>query len=192
MVHIITTLSHSYLACWAARFSIRYKTRKKNFKTIRIFRRSIAILGVGNLILKLAKYSFEYIKLRGRSHNASRDLGDFGPHPLHVTLFPILLSWIVKLSLTPAQRRGGDWQVSRKNLVMFLTNGSADAVGPRNSCWVPLPLICRRGDEGRPWCLQCRDWPMQGIYNENFGGISVERSNLPFYMKCKCYQHTLS
>ena len=99
MVHIITTLSHSYLACWAARFSIRYKTRKKNFKTIRIFWRPIAILGVGNLILKLAKYSF---KLRDRSHNASRDLGDFGPHPLHVTLFPILLSWIVKLSLTPA------------------------------------------------------------------------------------------
>ena len=37
------------------------------------------------------------------------------------------------------QRRGGDWQVSRKNLVMFLTNASADAVGPRNSCLVPLP-----------------------------------------------------
>ena len=38
------------------------------------------------------------------------------------------------LPLGADQRRGGDWQVSRKNLVMFLTNGSADAVGPRNSC----------------------------------------------------------
>ena len=100
----------------------------------------------------------------------------------YVLIWNIYVSWKSKYFVSDYQRRGGIGKSVEKNRQGF-NERQADAVGQRSSCLVPLPPHLQTRGWGLPWCLQCRDWQMLGIYDENFGIILVQGSNLHLLYK---------